>query len=317
VVERKNIMSDETSERTISAVKLKELLDASGAATLFDVRPEDCFKAEHIPGARGACVYLIDFLDEVRAAQPDVAKTLVLYGNGEGCASASMAAYKLNRAGYRELFTFEGGVPGWKAEGFDVTNGVEAIGPAASGTILEGNLPIDPEASILEWTSRNLGGKHWGTMRITSGGLAFEKGALVSAEFVVDVNSVEAKDIEDPKMAAVLNDHLKSDDFFETERYPEASFQSTSVVAVPGAAPGNPNFNMRGLLTIKNVSNEVVFPCVVGSSGPNKAIARARFDIDRTRWNVIYGSGKFFLNLGMHLVNDIIEIEVKIVAERG
>ena len=116
----------------------------------------------------------------------------------------------------------------------------------------------------------------------------------------------------DPDLAEILNDHLKSDDFFETERYPSASFRSSSVISIPGSAPGNPNTSVRGVLTIKGVSHEVVFPCVVGQSESHQAVAQARFEIDRTRWNVIYGSGKFFRNLGMHLVNDIIEIEVKI-----
>jgi rhodanese-related sulfurtransferase len=43
-------------------------------------------------------------------------------------------------------------------------------------------------------------------------------------------------------------------------------------------------------------------------------VSEAHFDIDRTRWNVIYGSTRFFENLGMHLVFDLISFQVRIVA---
>jgi hypothetical protein len=41
--------------------------------------------------------------------------------------------------------------------------------------------------------------------------------------------------------------------------------------------------------------------------------AEAHFDIDRTRWGVIYGSARFFKRLGMHQVYDTISFEVRLV----
>ena len=43
-------------------------------------------------------------------------------------------------------------------------------------------------------------------------------------------------------------------------------------------------------------------------------VAQAHFDFDRTLWNVVYGSGRLFEKLGMHLVNDLISLQLKIVA---
>jgi hypothetical protein len=34
---------------------------------------------------------------------------------------------------------------------------------------------------------------------------------------------------------------------------------------------------------------------------------------DRTHWNVLYGSGRYFQGLGMHLVYDLVDLEIKIV----
>ena len=47
----------------------------------------------------------------------------------------------------------------------------------------------------------------------------------------------------------------------------------------------------------------------------NKLVAEAQFDIDRTRWNIIYGSNRFFSHLGMHLVYDLISLQMKIITQ--
>ena len=46
----------------------------------------------------------------------------------------------------------------------------------------------------------------------------------------------------------------------------------------------------------------------------NGLAAEAHFDIDRPRWNIIYGSTRFFEHLGMHLVFDLISIQLRILA---
>jgi len=47
----------------------------------------------------------------------------------------------------------------------------------------------------------------------------------------------------------------------------------------------------------------------------NKLVAEAHFDIDRTRWDIIYGSNRFFSHLGMHLVYDLISLQMKIITQ--
>jgi hypothetical protein len=43
--------------------------------------------------------------------------------------------------------------------------------------------------------------------------------------------------------------------------------------------------------------------------------ARVLCDLDRTHWGVLYGSGRFYDKLGMHLVNEIITAELFLVAK--
>ena len=75
-----------------------------------------------------------------------------------------------------------------------------------------------------------------------------------------------------------------------------------------------PNADVQGELSLKGVKAELSFHATVFQDTDGTITAKARFDLDRTRWNIIYGSTRFFEHLGMHLVFDIIHIEVKIVA---
>ena len=51
-----------------------------------------------------------------------------------------------------------------------------------------------------------------------------------------------------------------------------------------------------------------------GTTADGLLAADAHFDIDRTRWNVLYGSGKFYEKLGKHLVSDDISLALKLIA---
>jgi polyisoprenoid-binding protein YceI len=113
----------------------------------------------------------------------------------------------------------------------------------------------------------------------------------------------------------VLVAHLASDDFFDVELYPEARFVITGATPILTATPGAPNLTVHGQLTIKGVTQAIDILTVTGLAPEGQAAAQAVLAIDRTLWNVIYGSGKFFRHLGGHLVNDLIEVQLRIVTE--
>jgi polyisoprenoid-binding protein YceI len=129
------------------------------------------------------------------------------------------------------------------------------------------------------------------------------------------MTSITNTDLADKDLNSLLIRHLKSDDFFDVERYPEANFELTEGGPLVGATPGSPNYFIRGKLTIKGITKEFSIPAVIvpGENGGIKA--HAYFDIDRTEWNVLYGSGKLFERLGMHLVNDLISLELIITTK--
>lgn len=84
---------------------------------------------------------------------------------------------------------------------------------------------------------------------------------------------------------------------------------------IQGATPGTPNYHIRGLLRLKDVAHGLDFPAMIDRADDSALVGRANFDIDRTLWNVRYGSGKFYEKLGMHLVSDLISLDLKIVAK--
>ncbi|MBV9130208.1 MAG: YceI family protein [Verrucomicrobia bacterium] len=90
-------------------------------------------------------------------------------------------------------------------------------------------------------------------------------------------------------------------------------FVTTSARRIDGASLGEPNLEVTGDLTLKSISAPLTFRAAAGVTLDGKAAAQAVLSFDRTRWNVLYGLGRFFQRLGMHLVNDLVDLEITIV----
>ncbi len=62
---------------------------------IIDVLPDDIFEKRHIPAARNACVYEIEFLAQVAGIASDKGAEIIVYGQGDRYEAASLAAEKL------------------------------------------------------------------------------------------------------------------------------------------------------------------------------------------------------------------------------
>ncbi len=138
-------------------------------------------------------------------------------------------------------------------------------------------------------------------------------GEAASGEFTLDMESIADIDLADAALNRILIGHLKSDDFFDTKQFPTARFHLRHIMVNRHAKPGNINAEVIGALTLKGITEELGFPALIEALPDGALAAEAHFDIDRTRWNVLYGSGKFYEWLGRHLVNDDISLGVHIV----
>jgi polyisoprenoid-binding protein YceI len=226
-----------------------------------------------------------------------------------------VARERLLRAGYRRVSVLAGGLQGWRSAGLPVETG-EGAGVAVP-ELADGVYRIDPEKSAAEWTGRNLNNRHYGRIAIQGAELVLAGGGLSAGNIVLDMTSITNTDLQDPVWNGMLIRHLKSDDFFGVERFPTASFNLTGWDPEGGASPEASSGTATGDLTIRDVTRPVSFPAIVAPQPDGSVKAHAAFDIDRTHWNISYGSFRLFERLGMHLVHDTISLELFVAADRS
>lgn len=161
---------------------------------------------------------------------------------------------------------------------------------------------IDVEESSIEWTGRKILSSHTGTIKLKEGKLKMDGNKLVGGMFVVDMTSINVTDLEG-SMKAKLEGHLKSKDFFEVENFPTAVLKITNVKGLD-----NGTYNVTGDLSIKGITESVDFGLELTDTG-----AKTNLKVDRSKYNVRYGSGSFFDDLGDKAISDEFELNVSLV----
>lgn len=149
------------------------------------------------------------------------------------------------------------------------------------------------EKSKVIWKGYKVTGSHEGTIAIQSGTLKFEADALVGGEFVIDMTSINNSDLQGESKDK-LEGHLKSDDFFGVEKFPTATLIFKNVEVA-----GKNSYKVTGDLTIKGKTNPVTFDFSVYGNKANATIK-----IDRSKYDVKYGSSSFFDNLKDKVIYD-------------
>ncbi|MFM7181124.1 MAG: YceI family protein [Verrucomicrobiales bacterium] len=294
----------------LSAAEANALLENDSGQVLLDVRHPERHEAGHPEPAVSNCVFEVAFLSRMDGIA-SMESRIILLGEDESSGEASAAAGKLERAGYRDIAILAGGYEAWKSAGLPIKGTGEAESPVA----FSGTLAIDTEESRAEWTGRNLINKHWGTIAIADGKLVFENGTLVGGQITLDMKRITCADLAGSPLHDVLIAHLADDDFFDSDQFPTATLELDTFPVALAGAPGGPNLQLSGLLELRGVRNTMDFTASAGWTADGRAAAQGAFAIDRTRWGVLYGSGKFFRYLAGHLVNDLIELQVRILTK--
>ena len=295
---------------SVTANELKKLLE-SGSSTLIDVMLPEDFAVKHIPGAMNACVYEMAFLDRITECATDRNQAIVVYDDSGTTMTARTAREKLVRAGFLNVAFLEGGQQAWQEAGFATGPDVPVAITPETG---EGCYVLDVEKSVVEWSGRNISNRHHGRIAISEGMVVLENGRPVAGRFVLDMRSITNLDLNDAAWRDMLLRHLMSDDFFDVAQYPTVVFELHSASPIAACTPGTPNMEIAGSLTIKETTLPFCFPAIIAVQEDGSIKAQASIQFDRTLWNVCYGSGKMFERLGMHLVNDLISIELFVVA---
>lgn len=161
---------------------------------------------------------------------------------------------------------------------------------------------VNTEKSTVVWKGYKVTGSHYGTIDLSEGHLVFEGDKLTGGDFKVDMATLVSNDLEG-EYKGKLEGHLKSDDFFGTDAHPTANLVFTDVKPT-----GKNSYEVSGNLTIKGKTNPVTFELSVYGS---KATANVK--IDRSKYDIRYGSGSFFDNLGDKTIYDEFDLVVDLV----
>jgi len=172
------------------------------------------------------------------------------------------------------------------------------------------NYNVDSSASAIVWKGYKVTGSHTGTVKVQSGNLTYDNGSLTGGSFVIDMTSIKCTD-QEGEWADKLVGHLKEDDFFGVAKYPTAKFVTTRVI--PQDTKGN--YKILGNLTIKETTKEVKF-LVTATETAGVMNASGKITIDRSEYNVKYGSGSFFDGLGDKTIYDEFDLQVALVARK-
>ncbi len=299
----------------ISSGELRRWMDEGKDLALIDTLPKDHYQKIHLPCAENACVFEVSFLDQVKAVVLDKSRTIVVYGASAETMDALNAAEKLIQAGYSQVVALEGGIQEWRSNDF-VCEGREPEQPEKAEQVLcleDRIYKASLEKSLIEWAGRNPNSKHHGTAQLSAGEIAVA-GGKITGNFDIDMESLKNINLEGDHLQPVLISHLKSDDFFFVKMFPKARFTIQSAFPLKNPTFTTPNFEVHGILELRGVRADLQFFATLNKLDDGQIAVEAHFDIDRTRWGIIYGSSRFFEHLGMHLVFDPISIQLKIVA---
>jgi polyisoprenoid-binding protein YceI len=174
--------------------------------------------------------------------------------------------------------------------------------------LIASNYEVDRSESRIKWNGRKVAGQHYGTIELKSGNLIVKEGIIHSGIFEMDMNSIVNEDLKNEAINKKLVNHLKSDDFFSVDKYPVSTLVLTEV------KPANAiEYLFKGDLTIKGITNPVTFKAIVTNSN-DKLTAKGTIEIDRTLYDIRYGSGKFFASLGDNMIYDTFSLDFSVVA---
>jgi polyisoprenoid-binding protein YceI len=163
--------------------------------------------------------------------------------------------------------------------------------------------------SNIDWIGRKVTGAHNGTIAVKEGSLTFADGQLTGGQFDIDTTSIKILDVTDPATNAQFAGHLASDDFFNSENYPEAQFVTTTI-----NNGSNGTYRINGDLTIKGITHSVGFDAQV-TAAADTVNATGKIVVDRTKYNMKFRSGNFFKDLGDTLIYNDFDLNVNITAK--
>jgi polyisoprenoid-binding protein YceI len=162
---------------------------------------------------------------------------------------------------------------GKKAETTEATEVAEKTGT---------ELNVNTSTSKIVWTGKKVSGTHHGEIQIKSGSVNIEGDKIAGGQFIIDMNTLLNKDLEG-EWKGKLEGHLKSEEFFNVTKFPEAKLEITQV-----EGNGLGMHKASANLTIKDITKNVTFDVNVIEISQDSFKGNADFNIKRADWGITY-----------------------------
>ncbi len=166
---------------------------------------------------------------------------------------------------------------------------------------------VDIDNTQINWIGRKVTGEHTGTVNLSKGWVIIESDTLKSGLLVFNMNSITNTDIESPEWKLKLENHLKNEDFFAVDSFPQVTLEITGSKVLSNGDLVN-NLQIMADLTIKGIAGGISFPIALHTSGSIFS-ATGNVYIDRTVHGIQYKSGKYFPNIGYKLIDDFFSVQ--------
>lgn len=166
---------------------------------------------------------------------------------------------------------------------------------------------VDVEKSSITWIGRKVTGEHTGKIKIASGKLIADAKTLKGGEFLFDMKTITCTDLSGEYRDKLVG-HLKSEDFFSVDKYPTAKFELLKIVPI-----AKNKATITGKLTIKGITQSISFPAVITISDKLVKADAQKVLVDRTLFDIRYGSKSFF-NIGDKAIDNDFELNINLIA---
>ncbi len=169
---------------------------------------------------------------------------------------------------------------------------------------------VDPAATKITYVGKKVTGSHTGNVTVKSGNLVFTGSDLTGGEIVVDMNSITSTDITDADTNGKYVGHMKSPDFFDTAKYPEAK------LVVKNSKANAQGVEVNGELTMIGKTQPVKFQVTDWKKSASDVSGKASLKLDRTKWGLKYGSSSFIKGLGDKAIDNEFTLDVVLSAKK-
>lgn len=183
---------------------------------------------------------------------------------------------------------------------------------AVAGKLHTDTYKVDVKQSSMQWFAEKVGGKHNGTILLKGGNVSNNHG-LLSGILEIDMATIVNTDIENETYKAKLENHLKSEDFFDVTKFPTSKFVVKSIVALTETKAEGPTHRVTGDLTLKDKTNSISFDAIVKLLSDKITVSGSAI-VDRSKFDVRYRSKSFFADIGDKMIYDDFTLQFNIVA---